>query len=95
VRENLVALMAISLVINVGMWLERFVILMSTAHDFLPSSWGHYRISLTEAVAMVGSFAWFFMLFALFAKHLPSVAMGELKELRLHVQHGASEGDGR
>lgn len=84
VRNSLSALLTISLLVNVGMWLERFVIVVSTAHDFLPSSWGHYRPAPVELIIMAGSFAWFFMLFLLFAKHLPSVAISELKEQVAH-----------
>jgi molybdopterin-containing oxidoreductase family membrane subunit len=87
IRTNWVSLLVISLLINVGMWMERFVIIASTAHDFLPSSWGLYALTPAEWIIMVGAFAWFFMLFLLFAKHLPSVAISEIKELKLHEAH--------
>lgn len=88
VRTHLVLLFAISIIINIGMWFERFVIIIgSVAHDFLPHAWGLYRPSLIEYGIMIGSFCLFFFLFVLFVKHMPSVSMTEMKET-LHA--GAS-----
>jgi Ni/Fe-hydrogenase subunit HybB-like protein len=50
------------------------------AHDFLPHAWGLYRPTLVEFGIMIGSFCLFFFLFVLFVKHMPSVAMTEMKE---------------
>ena len=81
IRTSLVWLMAISILINVGMWFERFVIIVgSVAHDFIPHAWGHYTPTLLEFGIMLGSFCLFFFLFTLFVKHMPSLAMAELKE---------------
>ncbi|HSO20964.1 MAG TPA: NrfD/PsrC family molybdoenzyme membrane anchor subunit, partial [Desulfosarcina sp.] len=81
VRTSIRSLFAISLVVNVGMWYERFVIIIgSVAHDFLPHAWGLYTPSMIEYGIMIGSFCLFFFLFALFVKHLPSVSMTEMKE---------------
>jgi Ni/Fe-hydrogenase subunit HybB-like protein len=81
VRTSIPALVAICLSVEIGMWLERFVIIVtSLAHDFLPSAWGLYRPSLTETIIVVGSFAWFFLLFMVFVKVLPAVSMWEVKE---------------
>ena len=88
VRTHLLLLFAISIIINIGMWFERFVIIIgSVAHDFLPHAWGLYRPSLIEYGIMIGSFCLFFFLFVLFVKHMPSVSMTEMKET-LHA--GAS-----
>lgn len=82
VRTNLVWLMALSILINIGMWFERYVIIVtSLAHDFLPYSWGLYKPSIIEFGITLGSFGWFFLLFLIFAKLLPSVAITELKEM--------------
>jgi molybdopterin-containing oxidoreductase family membrane subunit len=63
------------------MWYERFVIIIgSVAHDFIPHAWGLYAPSAIEIGILLGSFSLFFFLFLLFAKHLPSVSMTELKE---------------
>ena len=81
VRRNLKALFVISLFINVGMWLERFVIIAgSLSTNFMPSQWGVYRPTWVEITITVASFAWFLMWFTLFAKFLPIVSMTELKE---------------
>jgi len=92
VRSDWRGLLLVSILINIGMWLERFVIIVgSTAHDFMPASWGLYRISVPETVETIGAFAFFLTLFLLFAKHLPCVAINEVKELALHQQHEAKE----
>jgi molybdopterin-containing oxidoreductase family membrane subunit len=81
VRRNLKALFVISLFINVGMWLERFVIIAgSLSTNFMPSQWGFYRPTWVEITITVCSFAWFLMWFTLFTKFLPIVSMTELKE---------------
>ena len=70
-----------SLFVNVGMWLERFVIIAgSQATNFMPSQWGFYVPSVTEISITAASFAWFLMLFSLFAKFLPIMSMTEVKE---------------
>jgi len=81
VRTHLGLLFAISIVVNIGMWFERFVIIIgSVAHDFLPHAWGLYTPTLLEFGIMIGAFCLFFFLFVLFVKHMPSVAMTEMKE---------------
>lgn len=81
IRTSLAWLMGISIAINVGMWLERFVLIItSTAHDFLPGSWGHYAPTWVEGTITLASFAFFFLIFLLFAKHMPVVAISEMKE---------------
>jgi molybdopterin-containing oxidoreductase family membrane subunit len=85
VRASLRWLFAISLVVNFGMWWERFVIIVGgVAHDFMPNAWGLYAPRLVEYCVMIGSFSLFFFLFVLFCKHLPSVAMTEMKETLHH-----------
>jgi Ni/Fe-hydrogenase subunit HybB-like protein len=81
VRTNIRVLFVISLLVNVGMWYERFVIIIgSVAHDFLPHAWGLYSPTWVEFGIMIGSFCLFFFLFVLFVKHMPSVSMTEMKE---------------
>ncbi|MBL0691288.1 MAG: polysulfide reductase NrfD [SAR324 cluster bacterium] len=93
IRTNLVALFIISIVINIGMWLERFnIVVTSTAHDFIPFVWAGYTFQWVEIWVTVGSFAWFFMWFFMFVKLMPSLAIAELKEgltppLRHKCQH--------
>ena len=80
-RRNLTWLFALSLLINVGMWLERFVIIVnSLAREYEPYAWGLYRVSLAEVGVTCGAFGLFFALFLLFCKLLPVLSMTELKE---------------
>ena len=81
IRTSIPWLFVISILINIGMWYERFVIIIGgVAHDFIPHAWGLYRPRFIELGIMFGSFSLFFLLFLLFAKHLPSVSMTEIKE---------------
>ena len=80
VRGNILCLFAISLLINVGMWLERLMILFtSEAHDFLPQNWGGYFPTWVELSITLGSFSFFFIWFFGFSKLLPTVPLSELK----------------
>jgi molybdopterin-containing oxidoreductase family membrane subunit len=81
IRTNTIWLFIISIFINIGMWLERFVIIAgSLATNAEPSQWRFYVPRLTEVVLTVGSFGWFLMNFSIFAKFMPIVSMTELKE---------------
>ena len=81
IRRSIPFLLCISLLINVGMWYERFVIIAGgVAHGYMPHAWGLYRPTGIELGIMLGSFSLFFVFFLLFAKHLPSMSMTELKE---------------
>jgi len=71
-----------SIVVNVGMWFERFVIIVTSLHrDYLPSSWVMYAGSLTEIGLFLGTFGIFFTCFFLFAKYLPVINMAEVKSI--------------
>jgi Ni/Fe-hydrogenase subunit HybB-like protein len=79
-RRSIPALFVLSLFVNVGMWFERFVIIVTSLHrDFLPSSWDMYTPTIWEVMALVGSFGLFFTLFCLFVRFLPIVATAEVK----------------
>jgi len=81
IRTSIRWLFGLSLLVNVGMWFERFVIIItSVARDFIPHAWGLYAPTAIEFGIMIGSFCLFFFLFLLFVKHLPSVSMTEIKE---------------
>lgn len=80
-RRNLVYLFVLSLFVNVGMYLERFVIIVtSLSHDFDPYSWGNPIPTFTDAGIVLGSFGLFFTLFLLFIKALPVLSITEVKE---------------
>lgn len=79
-RTNIPVMFVASILVNVGMWFERFVIVVtSLASDFLPSSWDYYSPTIYDIGIFVGSFGLFFTLFLLFIRFLPSVAMAEVK----------------
>ena len=68
------------LLVNVGMWFERYVIIVtSLTRDYLPSSWGMYFPTMYDFGILLGSFGMFFTLVLLFAKTMPVVAMSEIK----------------
>lgn len=80
VRQNTVLVFILSLLINLGMWCERFVIIAaSLARDFLPTSWGYYSPSVVEIFTFFGTFGVFAVLFLLFIRFLPIMAVAELK----------------
>ncbi|RMG45029.1 MAG: hydrogenase [Acidobacteria bacterium] len=81
VRTNLVWMMIIGVLVNVGMWFERFVIVMSLHRDFLPSSWGIYIPTWVDILTLLGSFGLFFFLFTLFCRFAPFIAMAEVKSV--------------
>ena len=82
VRTNVTALFILSLVINIGMWVERFVIIVvSLSRDFLPSSWRVYEPTRWDLMTYAGSVGLFFTLFLLFARTLPVVSISETRKL--------------
>ncbi len=79
-RNNVAVSMVVAVLINVGMWFERYnIIISSLAEDFIPGSWGHYQSSPVEMALTVGSFGWFFFWFLIFCKFFPIISMSELK----------------
>jgi molybdopterin-containing oxidoreductase family membrane subunit len=82
IRENTLLLFIISLVINVGMWLERFVIIVTSLHrDFLPSSWGMYYPTGLDWSMFFGSIGLFLALLFLFIRFLPVISIFEMRVL--------------
>jgi molybdopterin-containing oxidoreductase family membrane subunit len=80
VRRRLLLVLAICVLVNVGMWMERFVIIVSSLErDFLPSSWSSYTPTLIEVATLLGSFGLFFTCFLVFCRLLPVIAMAEIK----------------
>ncbi|WP_433930150.1 NrfD/PsrC family molybdoenzyme membrane anchor subunit [Sorangium cellulosum] len=80
VRTSIPAMFIISILVNIGMWFERFVIIVTSLHrDFLPSSWTYFRPTIWDISTFFGSFGLFFTLFLLFVRYLPMVAISEVK----------------
>jgi molybdopterin-containing oxidoreductase family membrane subunit len=80
VRRSPAGLLAIAILINVGMWFERFVIIVTSLHrSYLPSSWVMYRPTAIEVGTLIGSFGLFFSCFLLFIRLLPMIAAWEVK----------------
>ena len=92
VRRNVVALFVMSLVINTGMWLERFVIVViSLTRDFVPSAWGRYSPTFWDYSTFIGTLGFFVMLIFLFVRGLPAIAIAEMRELVAHGSHSNEE----
>jgi molybdopterin-containing oxidoreductase family membrane subunit len=96
-RRNPTWLFILSIFINIGMWYERFVIVVpSLSHEFEPWQWTGYLPSWVDVAFIIGSFGWFFMWFLLFVRQLPVMAIIEVKEIvparRKHaaVGHGGA-----
>jgi uncharacterized protein YqgC (DUF456 family) len=82
VRRNVAALFVMSLVVNTGMWLERFVIVViSLTRDFVPSAWGRYSATFWDYSTFIGTIGLFVMLIFLFVRVLPAIAIAEMREL--------------
>jgi Ni/Fe-hydrogenase subunit HybB-like protein len=82
VRVSTAALFAISLVVNVGMWLERFVIIVTSLHrDFLPSSWGRYLPTFWDWSTFAGTIGLFLALLFLFLRFLPMISIFEMRSM--------------
>lgn len=79
-RTSIPVMFVASILINVGMWFERFVIVVSSlANDYLPSSWGYYSPTIFDVACYIGSFGLFFTFFLLFLRFIPMVAIAEVK----------------
>jgi molybdopterin-containing oxidoreductase family membrane subunit len=88
-RTSLWVMFVVAILVNVGMWFERFVIVVtSLSRDFLPSSWGYFSPTWVDILMLVGSFGLFFTLFLLFCRFLPMVSMAEVKMVLADQKHG-------
>jgi molybdopterin-containing oxidoreductase family membrane subunit len=92
-RTSIPILFVVSIVINIGMWFERFVIIVTSLHrDFLPSAWSYFTPTFWDVACLLGSFGLFFTMFCLFVRFLPMVATAEVKtvlpQADPHRRHG-------
>ncbi|MEQ8904075.1 NrfD/PsrC family molybdoenzyme membrane anchor subunit [Ekhidna sp.] len=82
IRTNLAATFVISIIVNIGMWFERFVIIVTSLHrDYLPSSWAMFYPTMYDVGVYVFTFGLFFTAFFLFAKFFPVINMAEVKSI--------------
>jgi molybdopterin-containing oxidoreductase family membrane subunit len=93
IRQNLNAFFIISVFVNIGMWYERFVIIVpSLSHSYEPWKFWNLHMTWVDASLLLGSFGWFFMWFLLFLRYLPGLSMAEIKEvLPPPMKHQAGE----
>ncbi len=84
-RRNLVVLFIMSIIINIGMWFERYVIIISSlSQDFMPSNWRYYAPTIYDVGTFVGSLGLFFTLFLLFSRFVPVISIAEVKSVLKH-----------
>ncbi len=94
IRTNIVAMLVISLCINVGMWLERFVIIVTSQHhSFLPATWSDFHPTFFDASTFLGTFGLFLTLFVLFVRCVPVLSMSEVKGLAAQPCHETAPTD--
>jgi molybdopterin-containing oxidoreductase family membrane subunit len=93
-RRSVPFMFVMSIVVNIGMWFERFVIIGTSLHrDFLPSSWGYFRPTWIDIGTFVGTIGLFLTLFLLFARFLPMIAISEIKGVVAGERHLFSAAD--
>jgi Ni/Fe-hydrogenase subunit HybB-like protein len=88
-RTNVAVLFVMSLVVNLGMWLERFVIVViSLTRDFMPSAWGRYSATGWDYATFAGTIGLFVMLLFLFVRLMPAISIAEMRELVAETSEG-------
>jgi Ni/Fe-hydrogenase subunit HybB-like protein len=91
IRRSVPLLLVISFIVQIGMWMERFVIVITSLHrDFLPSSWGMYYPTRWDWATLLGSIGFFAFCFLLFVRVLPAISISEMREL-VHEQSDHKE----
>ena len=84
-RRSIPVMLSVAVLVNVGMWFERFVIIVTALQrDYLPSSWGYFQPTVFDFLTFIGSVGLFFTLILLFVRFLPIVAMSEVKGAMKH-----------
>ena len=79
-RTNVLIVWVLSIFVNIGMWFERFVIVVTSLHrDYLPANWGYYYPTKVDVLTFIGTFGLFMVLFLLFIRFLPLIAISEVK----------------
>jgi len=92
-RQNLKFVWVMSILVNIGMWFERFVIIVISLHrDFIPANWGYFKPTWVDICTYMGTFGLFFTLFLLFLRFLPMIAVAEVKGVTPHADPHTPEG---
>jgi len=79
-RTHMVFVFIISIFVNIGMWFERFVIIVTSLHrDYMPSNWAYFIPTWVDIWTLIGTFGLFLTLFLLFMRFLPMIAIAEVK----------------
>src|SRR5262249_24841017 len=95
VRQRPVLLFVIAMIVNTGMWLERYVIVVTSLHrDFVPSSWGMYSGTFWDYATYVGTIGLFLTLLFLFIRFLPIISIFEMRTLLPQAEVRDGQGDG-
>ena len=86
IRQNMLIVFILSIFVNIGMWFERFVIVVISLHrDFMPSNWAYFRPTWVDILTYMGTFGLFFTFFLLFLRFLPIIAIAEVKGVTPHA----------
>lgn len=81
-RRNITVTFFMSIIVNIGMWFERFVIIVTSLHrDYLPSSWNMFHPTWVDAGVFLGTIGIFFTCYLLFARYFPVLALNEVKSI--------------
>ena len=95
IRTNIIWSFIISIVVNIGMWFERFVIIVTSLHrDYLPSSWTMFSPTFVDIGIFLGTIGFFFVLFLLYARSFPVVAQAEIKTCLLYTSPSPRDNTG-
>ena len=92
-RVHVPTVFAVSIFVNIGMWFERYVIIViGLSHEYNPAVWGIYTPRPAELMILAGSFTFFAMFFVIFINLFPVIAVAEMKEIAIHKKSHAHEG---
>jgi len=95
VRRSSLALFLLALVINTGMWLERYmIVVVSLSRDFMPSAWGTYRGTIWDYTVFIGTLGFFFFMMLLFIRFLPAISIFEMRTLLPEAEVGGERKEG-
>lgn len=91
VRQNVPTMFLISIIVQIGMWTERFVIVVTSLHrDFMPTAWGRYQPTIFDWSTLLGTMGFFLLCFFLFVRLVPMISMSEVREL-VHTSEGGQK----